>query len=396
MLVEAISGPGKGAKATLSTGLLKVGSSESCELHINDASIARHHASLELAPGGVKVRDEGSATGTVYLGARIMEARVPVGGLIRLGQTTLRLIHSSSRVPVSERTELHGLVGHSLAMRQVFALLEQLGPSPSIVLIEGETGSGKGAVARALHALSPRADEPFEVISCAGGDPASIELELFGDATRPGALERAAGGTLLLDEVSELPLEVQPKLLRVLESQGFRRQGETVLRTGRMRVIATSRPDLQAQTRKGTFRTDLYYRLAVALVRVPSLRDRADDIPHLAAHFAQQKGGEDFTLSPATLAALRCDPWEGNLRELRNAVEQLVTLGKVPTAAAPEAPARNPTFKEARDKLVDAFERDYLMTLLVRHRSNVSAAAREAQLSRTHMYRLLERHAIDN
>ena len=246
IVIEAIAGPGKGAKATLAMGSVTVGSAEGCDLLIKDPAVSRHHAVFELLPGAVKIRDVGSRNGTLYMGARIFEARVPMGGSVRVGRTTLRLAPATSKPMLSERTELHGLVGHSVSMQQVFAVLEKLGPTDSIVLVQGETGVGKGAVARALHALSPRAEAPFIVIDCANSSPAGLEAELFGEAGRPGALEAAGEGTLLLDEVGELPLDVQPKLLRVLESREFRRMGDGTVRSAK---CASSPPPSGTSTR---------------------------------------------------------------------------------------------------------------------------------------------------
>jgi len=407
VVVEAIEGPGKGARATLNSGTLLVGSDPSCELPLEDATVSRRHLVLELLPGAVRVRDLGSRNGTRYLGARIREARVPIGGSVTVGKTTLRIRPATAQKrALSDREELHGLLGKSVAMRQLFAELERLGPQRAPVLIRGETGSGKEMVARALHALSGAEEQrgPFVVFDCSSVSPNLMESELFGhaqgsftgaDRDRVGAVEAANGGTLFLDELGELPLAQQPKLLRLLETQEFRRVGEGQVRHSTFRLVSATHRDLEAEVRAKRFREDLYFRLAVTSVTLPPLRERPEDIPMLASHFARQLTGMDITLAPATLAALQCDPWRGNVRELRNAVQRVVALGSLEAGGAKEQQSPAPlAFNEARDKLLEQFERDYLTALLARHKRNISAAARESRLSRSQFYRLLERHKL--
>ncbi|WP_224368978.1 sigma 54-interacting transcriptional regulator [Hyalangium versicolor] len=405
VVVESVEGPGKGKRATLSEGTLLVGTDPSCELPLEDPTVSRRHLVLELLPGAVRVRDLGSRNGTRYLGARIREARVPLGGSVTVGKTTLRISPvKDSRRPVSEREELHGLLGKSVAMRQLFAELERLGPQKAPVLIRGETGSGKEMVARALHALSSSEAQrgPFVVFDCSSVSPNPLESELFGhvkgaftgaDRDRMGVVESANGGTLFLDEIGELPLAQQPKLLRLLETQEFRRVGDEQVRRSEFRLLSATHRNLEAEIRAKSFREDLYFRLAVTSVSIPPLRERLEDIPLLASHFARELTGMDIALAPATLAALQCDPWRGNVRELRNAVQRVVALGSLETPA-PEQGGAPLTFNQARDKLLEQFEKDYLVALLARHKRNMSAAAREAKLSRSQFYRLLERHTL--
>ncbi len=406
VVVEAIEGPGKGPRATLAGGTLLVGSDPACGLPLEDQTVSRRHVMLELLPDAVQVMDLGSRNGTRYLGARIREARVPVGGSVTVGKTTLRIRSATAQQrALSEREELHGLIGKSVAMRQLFADMERLGPQRAPVLILGETGSGKEMVARALHALSGPEEHrgPFVVFDCSSASPNLLESELFGhvkgaftgaDEDRVGVVEAANGGTLFLDEIGELPLAQQPKLLRLLETQEFRRLGDTEVRRSTFRLLSATHRELEAEVRAKRFREDLYFRLAVTSVTMPPLRERPEDIPLLASHFARQLTGMDITLEPATLAALQCDPWKGNVRELRNAVQRVVALGNLEAPPAEQPSAAPLAFNEARDKLLEQFERDYLTTLLARHKRNISAAAREARLSRSQFYRLLERHKL--
>jgi len=400
--VEVTDGPSKGARCLLEAGTIFVGS-EGCDLTVGDRSVSRRHLSVELLAGAVRVTDLESRNGTVYLGAKISDARVPVGGSVRVGRCTLRFVPRAAQPALSARAELGGLIGASPAARRMFAAIEKLGPADSTVLVRGESGTGKDSVARVLHALSPRAKQPYVVFSCGAVNPNLIESELFGhvkgaftgaDRARVGAVEAAGAGTLLLDEVSALPLELQPKLLRVLESREFQRVGDGQVRRAEMRVLASTQVDLDAEVKAGRFRKDLYFRLAVVELVVPPLRERAEDIPLLARHFAKQVNGVEVGLAPATLAALQCDPWPGNLRELRNAVERVLALGAISEEAKPEPPKQSATFKAAREAVLNDFERDYLATLLDVHRGNVSHAAKAAGLARSAFYRLLNRHGL--
>jgi two-component system response regulator GlrR len=397
LIVEAIDGPGKGARGMLKAGTFFVGSDPGCDLVVDDDAVSRRHCALELMAGEVVVKDLGSRNGTRYLGAKVTTARVPAGGSIRVGKTTLQL-RPPPQVPTdvaSGRDELPGMTARSLVMKQVFAQLEKLGPSDAAVLLTGETGAGKGAAARALHGLSARAAGAFHVFDCAAAHRGTVESALFGhvrgaftgaDRDRPGAVDSAQGGTLFLDEVGELPLDLQPKLLRLLEAREYTPLGGQAVKKADVRVLSATHRDLKAMVAAGKFRKDLFFRIAVAEVAIPPLRERPDDIALLAAQFAG-----DRPLAPATLAAFQCMSWPGNVRELRNAVERVQALGE-DAADVPEAQERS--FIEARDQALDRFEHDYLEQLLKAHDGQVSAAARSAKLARSHFYRLLEKHGL--
>ncbi|MBX7099496.1 MAG: sigma 54-interacting transcriptional regulator [Myxococcaceae bacterium] len=404
VLVEAIDGPGAGVRTFLAAGTVAVGTDALCELRLEDSAVSRRHATLELLPGAVMVRDLGSRNGTFYLEAKLSQGRVPVGGTLRVGRTTLRLSPVETPRPLSEKEVLHGLLGRSTKMRELFATLEKLGPTDTTALLQGETGTGKEAVARTIHALSPRAAAPFVVFDCAAANAETLETTLFGHArgaftgaveARDGLLASVKGGTLFLDEVGELGAALQPKLLRLLESRTYQRVGEGTPRKFEGRVLASSHASLDAAVRDGTFRSDLLFRLAVATVQLPPLRERIEDIPLLAAHFARALTGVDVTLSPSTLAAFQCDRWPGNVRELRNAVERAVALGEGPRAAELPASATAGAFEAARERLLGAFEKDYLVALIARH-STMAAAIEESKLSRTQFYRLLRRHQLSS
>ncbi|WP_342379857.1 sigma 54-interacting transcriptional regulator [Myxococcus stipitatus] len=399
-----LEGKDPGRSAVLERGTAVVGTLPSCQLVLTDDTVSRRHLSIELLGTSLRVRDLGSRNGTRYLGARVEVVEVPVGALVCLGRTQLALLPAASSTErVSTRAELAGLLGRSLVMRRLFTDIERVAPTGLPVLLQGETGTGKEGIARALHQLSGRTGA-LRVFDCGAVLPGLLPGALFGHARgaftgavaeAPGALEGAHEGTLFLDEVAELPLEAQPAFLRVLETGGFFRLGENVERRVRFRVIAATHQDLQAAVKKGTFREDLYHRLASVVLRAPALRERLEDIPLLAEHFARSLG-TSLPLSPASLATLTAYHWPGNVRELRNAVERVVSLGAeaaLPRLAMGED-SRAEDFHATRERVLQAFERSYLEAQLARHKGSASAAARAAGLARSYFYRLLKTHGI--
>jgi len=301
------------------------------------------------------------------------------------------------------------LGGGSVAMRALYARMDRLAGTDATVLIAGETGTGKELVARAIHDASPRAAGPFIVVDCGSIPESLFESELFGHArgaftgavsTRVGALELADGGSVLLDEIGELPLAVQPKLLRALEARTIRRVGESEQRAINVRFVAASHRDLAMMSAAGAFREDLYYRLAVVPLHVPSLRERAADIPALIATMI---GSERAAPWASRLAELQKRPWPGNVRELRNLVERAEALGpEQALLAEPAAPPAKiePTvsalrpLKAERAEWNDAFERAYVRALLARHGGNITRAAEAAEVDRSYLHRLIRRHGI--
>jgi DNA-binding NtrC family response regulator len=400
-VIVRVEGASVPASASLPQGTMLIGSSPDAQLRLSDPTVSRRHAAVELLPGALRVKDLGSRNGTFYLGARISEALVPLGGSVRVGKTTVRFMPVETVPAVSDKEVLCGLVGRSQPMRRLFAAIEKLGPKDIGVLVTGETGTGKEGVARALHALSARRQQPLTVFDCAAVSVSLAESELFGyvkgaftgaDRARAGVLERAGEGTLFLDEIGDLPLELQPKLLRALDSRRFQRVGDSQVREFRARVVAATHRDLEAEVRDGRFRKDLFFRIAPASLHVPPLRERPEDVPLLAAQLALECAGFEVPLAPATLAALMCDPWPGNVRELKNAVERMIALGYHRLESGPNGAP--PSFLKARNDMVERFERDYLAALLKRHPKNVGAAIRESKLSKSEFYRLLRRHQV--
>jgi DNA-binding NtrC family response regulator len=285
----------------------------------------------------------------------------------------------------------------------VFDVLERAARAESTVLIQGESGTGKELAAQAIHAASPRAAGPFVVVDCSALAPSLAESELFGHergaftgavAARTGAFEEASGGTVLLDEIGELPLELQPKLLRALQMRQVRRVGATAYRDIDVRVVASTHRNLARMADEGTFRDDLYYRLAVVVVTLPPLRQRTEDIPLLARELARQiRPNEPVTLDASIVAALAAYAWPGNVRELRNALERLLVLGEAPEGLAPVSDVL--AYHDARRRALDAFERSYCRELLETSGGVVARAAERAGLSRQMLHRLLRRHGVE-
>jgi DNA-binding NtrC family response regulator len=381
-----------------------VGTNESCALRVIDSTVSRQHASLFLNQNSILVKDFESRNGTKFLGAKIKSASVPIGGQISVGQLVLTFL-SASNEKVSEKEELAGVIGSSRAMRKMFAEIEKLAPSHVNVLITGESGTGKDKIANAMHSLSNGAANPFVVFDCAAVTPTLVESELFGHVKgaftgaigdKLGALELARDGTLFIDEVGELPLDLQPKLLRALEAREFSRVGENKTRPFKARVLAATHRDLQKSIDEKRFRLDLYFRLAVTSIHVPPLRERREDIGPLVKAFAKEFSGREVKLSAELLAGFQSQEWRGNVRELRNAVQRALALGRHQhtTDATTTESEEDGGLGASKNRVVERFEREYLVALLEQHGNNFSEVARQAQIARSQLYRLLEKHKL--
>jgi DNA-binding NtrC family response regulator len=418
-------GPDRGLSVRGRSGEMSAGSAEGNGLRLTDPSVSRHHFSITPVPDGFLVRDLGSTNGTRVNGVRIERAYVDDEAVIEIGRTKVRFEPSEETVsePLSPSERYGRVLGQSAAMRRIFAMLPGLAASQGTLLIDGETGTGKGLLAEAIHEAGPRANGPFVVLDCASIPPTLVESELFGHmkgsftgahADRPGAFEQAAGGTIFMDEIGELPLDMQPKLLRALEDRTVKRVGgRTVIKLD-VRVIAATNRDLRAEANRGTFRSDLYYRLNVFKVELPPLRERREDIPLLVQNFyEQQRPGRK---APANLvASLSRQPWPGNVRELRSAVERWVLLDDLGAAAVDESgehtaegapaaggpaiaqdPAFDPEvpFRTAKEQAVALWERRYLEKLMAHVGGNLSQAARAVGSDRSHLRELLKKHGM--
>ena len=415
--VEVIEGPDRGQVIT-DSDVVTVGTARDNAVVLADPTVSRYHLELTRRPGGVQIADLGSTNGT-YLGAvRVERAIAPPGTIVAVGGSRLRLDDgAASRVALHDADALGGLRGASPAMRRLFASLERAAAGTPAVLVVGESGTGKELIARAIHELGPRAAGPFVTVDC-GALPANlIASELFGhekgaftgaERQHAGAFERADGGTLFLDEIGELPPADQAALLGVLERRRFRRVGGAAELAVDVRVVSATHRDLRAEVNAGRFRLDLYYRLAVVVLRVPPLRERPDDVPVLVEHFLRElghAGAVEDVVAPATMAELVRHAWPGNVRELRNAVESLMLMGTVAelgaAGAAPAAGARDLVdavldveYRHARTAVMRDFELRYLTRLLERAGGNVSQAARTAGMDRSYLIDLLRRHGL--
>jgi len=307
-----------------------------------------------------------------------------------------------------------GMLGHSKPMRELVALVERLAPSNATVLVSGESGVGKEGVARALHQLSPRSMGPFIDVNAGSIPPTLIEAELFGarkgaytgaDASRDGVFQAAHNGTLFLDEVGELPLESQAKLLRVLETHEVKMVGDTKARRVDVRVVAATNRDLEAEVRAGRFRRDLFFRLSVLPLTVPPLRQRMEDLPLLAESFLQRfatEGGRPKRLSAGGLKRLLAHSWSGNVRELRNVLERAALLAQgddigpedLYLDSSSSRPLPSGPFMQAKRAVVEAFEKDYVSRVLEEQAGNVSQAAKTAGMDRKNLQLLMKKYEL--
>jgi transcriptional regulator with GAF, ATPase, and Fis domain len=419
-----LSGNHKGHSVVLA-GHTRIGKSSDNDIVLSDDTVSRHHCELLRAPDGVHVRDLESTNGTRVDGTRIREAVLGPGQVLKVGEVEISIRPTQQRMEVlpSDKTHFGGAIGQSLAMRSLFGVFERIAPTDATVLLEGETGTGKDVIARAISQESPRAKGPFIVVDCGAVSYSLIESELFGHergaytgavSSRQGAFELADGGTVFLDEIGELPLDVQPKLLRVLETKELRKVGGNKTIKTNVRVIAATKRDLGREVQAGKFREDLYFRLAVVPVTVPPLRARREDIPGLVTHMLRAAGavagGEPLTVSGETMQALMAHDWPGNVRELRNVLERAVymaqatgsrELGGIALPSGGTGPQDatfhfepSKSYRETRAKYDAEFERRYVKWLLGRHGGNVSAAAREAKMDRKHLHDIAKKHGL--
>ena len=395
-----------------------LGTGTESDLVLTDDSVSFRHAELRAEEQGYLLRDLGSTNGTRVGGVRVGQVVLDATPVtISVGETDLTFALKNEEVqhPLGSGDRFARIIGRSEAMQQLFAILDRASGGDSTILLEGESGTGKELIAEAIHAASPRAGNPFQVLDCGAIPPSLIESELFGaragaftGATRDrtGAIEEASSGTLFLDEVGELPLEMQPKLLRAIEQRQVKPVGSTKFVDVDLRVIAATNRNLRELVDEGKFRADLYSRLAVVPVEVPALRHRREDIPLLARHFLAQLGMNapmQAGLTPSLLSAFAAYDWPGNVRELRNAIERLVVLGdmaKLPVARPDGGPPRGADgaprdYATARRTAVERFERDYCRALLDHARGVVAQAAVEAGISRQMFHRLLKKHGIE-
>jgi DNA-binding NtrC family response regulator len=402
--VQVVAGPDAGGTAVLAPSQpspLLVGQGPSCELRLTDRHVSRRHLALELSGGLLRLRDLGSTNGTMVQGVRVVEALLRGGERVELGGTTLEVKRQQRAAsPLPSREGFGKLVGASEAMRRLYPLCERLAAAQVPVIIEGETGTGKEVLAESLHQKSPRASGPFVVFDCTSVPSNLLEAALFGHErgsftgaveARPGVFEEADGGTLLIDEIGDLDIELQAKLLRALERSEVRRLGGRRWTKVDVRVLAATRRNLDLAIQEGRFRDDLFFRMAGARVELPPLRRRHGDIQLLARHFWSQLAPRGAPVPPDFLERLDDYEWPGNVRELHNAVARRVALGDLAEvqvlrgsggAVAAEGGDylaavldEGLPFPTARQKVQVEFERRYVEHVLAQHGGNVTRAA---------------------
>jgi DNA-binding NtrC family response regulator len=428
--LAVVEGDNQGDTGTFEERKVEIGSSPDNDIVLDDNAVSRFHAMIEVDERGYLLRDLGSKNGTYVGGLGVREIYLEDGTTFRMGTTRIRfnVTGEGAEVHFSNKRKFGQLLGESLAMREIFSLLERVAPSDATVLVEGESGTGKELVAEALHSHSPRSDKPFIVIDCSAIPRDLIESELFGHikgaftgatGNRKGAFEAAEGGTLFLDELGELDLDLQPKLLRALEKREIKPVGSNETIKTDVRVVAATNRNLIHEVKEGNFREDLYYRFAVIKIELPPLRDRPEDIPVLVEHFlksANEMAGRDgVDVSYKTMEKLKRHRWPGNVRELKNFVERAVLLTQgdeietrflqahEPTPEKPKAAQESAAsmadlaieeglpFKDAKNRLIEEFEKSYWMRLLEGTDGNVSKAARIAGVHRKSVEYILKK-----
>ena len=415
--VEVVEGPNAGLTRNAHADTLSIGTADGNDLVLTDDTVSRYHLELGRGRAGVRVVDCGSTNGSLVNGVVLRTGEIPAGSTIQIGRTRLVVTdgeHVTLEIHAGE--SLAGMRGRTAVMRRLMAAIQRAAKSDVSVLVVGESGTGKELVARGLHDLGPRSAKPFVAVDCAAMSPALIASELFGhergaftgaDHQHIGAFERADGGTLFLDEIGELPTALQSNLLGALERRRFRRLGGRTEISIDLRVVSATNRDLRAEVNSGVFRLDLYYRLAVVTLALPALRDHAEDIELLVEYFLRDAGYAGPVadlISEPTMRTLAQHHWPGNVRELRNLIEATLAMGEPPAfdhhSAAPVAPGDPFTpllgldYKAARHQILSQFEARYCSALLEGARGNVSRAARQAQMDRSHLLELLQRHRL--
>ncbi|NOJ78344.1 sigma 54-interacting transcriptional regulator [Myxococcus xanthus] len=413
-----VEGPQPGQSKDSNADTFSIGSHGLNDFVIEEPTVSRFHCEVKVDHDGARLRDLDSRNGTVLDGVHVRDAYLRGGSILRLGRVSVRFDFSpeTNRLLISDRTTFGELVGASPVTRASFALMERAAASDATVLLEGETGTGKSRAAFAIHQASARGSGPFLTVDCGAIPGNLLESELFGHEKgsftgaiqrRVGAFEEADGGTIFLDEIGELPAELQPKLLRVLENKEIRRLGANGYQPVNVRVIAATHRDLRAEVNAARFRSDLFFRLAVVRIIIPALRERPEDIPLIAERILTAFGAGSEQLAalstPEFIAQLQHAAWPGNVRELRNHLERCLVFQDAMPPDAEEVSAQavlrslvdpKQPYAEARRRALEVFEREYLDALLKLHGGKVSQAATAADMDRVYLYRLLRRHRL--
>ncbi|APR76864.1 Response regulator of zinc sigma-54-dependent two-component system [Minicystis rosea] len=427
--ITVIEGPDRGARLVVDGSQpapILVGHSPTSSLRLTDRQVSRRHAALDVDGSRVRITDLQSANGTFVDGVSVLDAYLRGGEVVRVGTTALRIDHLAEPPPPIPSTDrcFGRLLGASVEMRRLYPLAQRLAEALVPAIIEGETGTGKEVLAEAIHEASARAAGPYVVLDCTTVSSSLVESELFGHergaftgavSARKGVFEQAHGGTLLIDEIGDLELGLQAKLLRAIERREVRRVGGDRRIQVDVRVIAATRRNLDREVQEGRFRDDLFHRLAVARIELPPLRRRRGDVAMLAQHFWRELGDGRRPLSNELLQRWEDYSWPGNVRELRNAVARQLAVGDLPRgepelANEPPASAGSPRatadagatviaevlaerlpLTMARVKVVEVFEQLYIEQVLADHGGNVVRAAAASGIARRYFQILRSR-----
>lgn len=438
-----IEGDQKGKDFSISKTKTYVGRSSVNDIVLKDDRVSGTHFELRAQEEGFLLRDMGSTNGTLLAGCRVKEVYLAPEATFQAGNTTFQLKPSDEvvEIPLSPDEHFQGVIGRSVAMREVFATLEKVAPSELTVLIQGETGTGKERIARSIHDASRRSSKDYVVLDCSSIPSELMESYVFGHekgaftgavSQNKGAFEQANGGTLFMDEIGELDITLQPKLLRVLENREFKRVGGTKTIRTDVRVIAATNRDLREMVNEGTFREDLYFRLSVINIGLPPLAARKDDIPLLVESFldsvAERRPDKPkMRLTADAMDLLMAYEWPGNVRELKNVIERAGSLSSgntidksdlhmgnslgggltdftssgamsMPSADDPDTSVISVDlsipYKEGKSNLLDQFEFDYLERIMEEFEGNISQASKKAGLTRYHLRELLKKHDL--
>lgn len=402
------NGPDKGARVGIDASLT-IGSQSECGLILGDPTVSRSHAEISRTSEGYLLQDLGSTNGTFLNGVRVDRAYLREGAILTMGETELEFDSGSRGEPArgSGLAVFGEMVAVSESMKRVFALLEGLAASDITVLLEGETGTGKELAARAIHERSPRAGGPFVVFDCSTVPSELMESELFGHVkgaftgaaeSRKGAVEDAKGGTLFLDEIGELPLSLQPKLLRLLDRKEFRRLGTTETVSTDIRFVTATNRDLGSLVKQDKFRKDLLYRVSPARVVLPPLRDRQEDIPVLGRHFMGQltkrKEGS-LTIGSDAMKALKGHNWPGNVREMKNILETAAALCRDKEISAADITGLLVQMDHTRAGSLQTAEAAAIRKALEKAGGNRRKAARQLGIAPSTLYAKMKKYGLE-
>ena len=438
----AVAEKGVVTEHTFDKDVITLGAMEGNDLVVDDDTVSREHCRIYVADGAYMIEDLDSTNGTFVNRVRIKTAWLNHNQVIGMGKTEIRFQPIDERVRIlpSERERFGELIGRDRRMREMYSILEKIAPTDATCVVEGETGTGKDVVARSIHQASKRKDGPFIVFDCGAVPQNLIESELFGHekgaftgahAGRQGVFELGHGGTVFLDELGELQLDLQPKLLRVLEQREIKRVGGTKPIRVDVRILAATNRNLEEEVRAGRFREDLFYRLTVVRVKLPALRERREDVRVLSRHFLENgnfnklpDGTRKVTnFAPGVLDRLTEYDWPGNVRELHNVIERAVSFSDGDTVELRDLPDAiawpggtvppsdfegrtdaivlpdmrldvDGTFKVAKERWVTSFEREYIASLLKKNNGNISHAARESEIDRKYFRKLMKKYGI--